>query len=154
MDFFTAEMVVSVRADLQRERAAHSEEPAPHRERESPAAATRKWCDFVCEEGPPRRDLERERAAHSEEAGPQREESHRRRRLGLQWWEFQREEGPPRGDPQLDWGVHSEGSRPKARERSPPVAMAFSGGGFGVRRRSRWGGGFLGHEIGDIPCGR
>ncbi|KAL2478709.1 hypothetical protein Fot_47723 [Forsythia ovata] len=98
-------------------------------------------------------DLEREWAAHSEEAGPQREESHRRQRLGLQWWEFQREEGPPRGDPQLDWGVHSEGSRPKARERSPPVAMAFSGGGFGVRRRSRWGGGFLGHEMGIYRVG-
>ncbi|KAL2457376.1 Uncharacterized protein Fot_56335 [Forsythia ovata] len=61
------------RGDLQRERAAHSEEPAPQRERESPAAARRKWWEFQREEGPPRGDPQLDWGVHSEEAAPQRE---------------------------------------------------------------------------------
>ncbi|KAL2497005.1 hypothetical protein Fot_40762 [Forsythia ovata] len=56
------------------ERAAHSEEPTPNRDCESPAAAARrKWWEVQREEGPPRGDPQLDWGVHSEEeAAPQR----------------------------------------------------------------------------------
>ncbi|KAL2546469.1 Uncharacterized protein Fot_15702 [Forsythia ovata] len=144
-------MVVSVRADLQRERAAHSECSNPHSASASHRRRLRANGGILCARKAHREEKrERERAAHSEEPTPNRDCESPAAAARRKWWEVQREEGPPRGDPQLDWGVHSEEEAAPQRFcvqrrcvygvqrrwiwRSPAVAV-----GWGISRARRWG---------------
>ncbi|KAL2497006.1 hypothetical protein Fot_40763 [Forsythia ovata] len=69
--------------------------------------------------------------------------SHRRRRLGANGGKFSARKGHREE-------THSSTGEFTARKKQPHsasafsggVSMAFTGGGFGVHRRSRWGGGF------------
>ncbi|KAL2477444.1 hypothetical protein Fot_46458 [Forsythia ovata] len=128
-------MVVSVRADLQRERAAHSEEPAPQREHSASAIHWRRLRangGILCARKAHREKIYSARGLPTARNQPHSASaSHRRRRLGANGGNFSARKGHREE-------THSSIGEFTARKQ-PHSASAFSGGGYGVQRRWVWG---------------